>query len=43
MNDNMMTALPERPHGRDDEDSDGQYGGIVVEEHYDLNNLENEN
>ena len=43
MNDHMMTALPERPHGRDDEDSDGQYGGIVVEEHYDLNNLENEN
>ena len=42
VNDNMMAVRPERPRGRDDEDNDGNYGGIPVQENYDLNNLENE-
>jgi hypothetical protein len=42
VNDNMMTVLPESPFGRDDEDNDGKYGGIWVQESYDLYNLENE-
>ena len=42
MDDNMMTVLSESRLGRDDEDSDGNYGGILVEERYDLNDLENE-
>jgi hypothetical protein len=39
---NMMTVLPESPLGPDDEDNDGNYRGISVQENYDLNNLENE-
>ena len=39
---NMMTVLPEGPLGPDDEDTDGNYRGISVQESYDLNNLENE-
>ena len=42
VNDNMMTVLSESPLGPDDADNDGHYGGISVEENYDLNNLENE-
>ena len=42
VNGNMMTVLPESPAGPDDEDNDGNYGGIPVQESYDLNNLENE-
>jgi hypothetical protein len=42
VNDNMMTVLPESPVGPDDNDNDGNYGGISVQESYDLNNLENE-
>lgn len=38
----MMTVLPERTIGPDDKDNDGNYGGILVQESYDLNNLENE-
>src|SRR5262245_15818529 len=43
MNDNMMTVLPESSDGPDDDDNDGNYRGIAVEESYDPNNLENEN
>lgn len=39
---NMMTVLPEPPLDPDDEDTDGNYRGISVQENYDLNNLENE-
>jgi hypothetical protein len=39
---NMMTVLPETPVGLDDQDNDGHYVGISVQESYDLNNLENE-
>ena len=39
---NMMTVLPESPVGPDDEDNDGNYVGISVQETCDLNNLENE-
>jgi hypothetical protein len=42
VNDNMMTVLPESPLRPDDTDNDGHYGGIPVQESYDLNNLENE-
>ena len=43
VNDNMMmTVLPEKTIGPDDKDNDGNYGGILVQESYDLNNLENE-
>jgi len=42
VNDNMMTVLPESPPGPDDKDNDGYYGGISVQESYNLNNLENE-
>ena len=42
VNDNMMTALPERPLGPDDKDNDGHYVGILVQESYDVNKLENE-
>jgi len=42
VNDNMMTVLPESPLGPDDKDNDGYYGGISVQESYNLNNLENE-
>ena len=42
VNDNMMTVLPERPRRPDDEDNDGNYAGISVQESYDLNNLEDE-
>jgi len=38
---NMMTALSDRPLGPDDEDNDGNYRGIWVQENYDLNDLEN--
>src|SRR5262249_3101509 len=37
VNDNMMTVLHERPDGPDDDDNDGNYRGISVEESYDLN------
>ena len=39
---NMMTVLPETPVGLDDQDNDGHYVGILVQESYNLNNLENE-
>ena len=42
VNDNMMTVLPESPLGPDDDDNDGNYAGISVQERDDLNNLENE-
>ena len=42
VNDNMMTVLPESPASPGDADTDGNYGGIVVEERYDLNNIQNE-
>jgi hypothetical protein len=42
VNANMMTVLPESPVGPDDEDNDGHYVGISVQESYDQNNLENE-
>ena len=42
VNDNMMTVLPESPLRPDDPDNDGHYGGIAVQERYDLNNLENQ-
>jgi hypothetical protein len=42
VNDNMMTVLPESPGGPDDEDNDGNYRGIAVQENYDLDNLKNE-
>ena len=42
VNDNMMTVLPESPLSPDDEDNDGNYRGISVQERYDLNNVENE-
>jgi hypothetical protein len=42
VNHNMMTVLPESPLSPDDEDNDGDYRGISVQEGYDLNNLENE-
>jgi hypothetical protein len=42
VNANMMTVLPESAPGPDDEDNEGNYGGISVQESYDLNNLENE-
>src|SRR5262245_35849765 len=43
VNDNMMTVLPESADSPDDDDNDGHYRGIPVQESYDLNNLENEN
>jgi hypothetical protein len=43
VNANMMMVLPESSLGRDDEDNDGHYRGIWVNETYDLNNLQNEN
>ena len=42
VNDNMMTVLPDTPPGRDEEDNDGHYVGISVQENYDLNNIEKE-
>ena len=42
VNGNMMMVLSESPLGPDDEDNDGHYRGIPVQENYDLNNLENE-
>ena len=39
---NMMTVLPESPVGPDDEDNDGNYVGISVQESYDPNNLKND-
>ena len=30
------------PAGPDDKDNDGKYGGVSVQDSYDLNNLENE-
>ena len=42
MNANMMTPLAELPVSLVDEDNDGHYRGIPVQEIYDLNNLENE-
>jgi hypothetical protein len=42
VNDNMMTVLPESPGGPDDDDNDGHYRGISVQESYDLNKVENE-
>jgi hypothetical protein len=42
VNDNMMTVLPESVDP-DDEDNDGHYRGIFVQESYDPDNLENEN
>ena len=42
VNANMMTVLPETTIGADDKDNDGFYGGVLVQESYDLNNLENE-
>ncbi len=42
MNANMMTPLAELPVSLVDEDNDGHYHGIPVQEIYDLNNLENE-
>jgi len=42
VNDNMMTVLAENTVGRDDEDNDGTYRGIPVQETYDANNLEYE-
>ena len=41
VNGNMMTVLPERRPGPDDDDNDGNYRGIFVQENYDLNNLNN--
>jgi hypothetical protein len=41
VNGNLMTVLPESPLGPDDEDNDGNYRGISVQENYDLNNLGN--
>jgi hypothetical protein len=38
----MMMVLPERALGPDDRDNDGHYGGISVQESYDLNNLRDE-
>jgi hypothetical protein len=38
----MMTVLPESPLRPDDDDNDGNYAGISVQESYDLTNLENE-
>ena len=42
VNDNMMTVLPESPIGPDDDDNDGNYVGISVQESSDPSNLENE-
>ena len=42
VNDNMMTVLAENTVGRDDEDNDGTYRGVPVQETYDANNLEYE-
>ena len=42
VNGNLMTVLPESPQSPDDEDNDGYYRGIAVQELYDPNNLENE-
>jgi hypothetical protein len=42
VNGNMMMVLPKTSAGRDDEDNDGNYRGIPVQESYDLNNVENE-
>ncbi len=42
VNGNMMTVLPESGPGSDDEDNDGHYSGIPVQENYPLNNIENE-
>jgi hypothetical protein len=42
VNGNVMTVLREGPLGPDDEDNDGNYRGIPVQENYDLNNLEND-
>jgi hypothetical protein len=42
VNDNMMTVLPDSALGPDDNDNDGHYRGIPVQESSDLNNLDNE-
>ena len=42
VNGNMMTVLPESSLSPDDEDNDGNYVGISVQENYRLNNIENE-
>jgi hypothetical protein len=41
VNGNLMTVLPESRLCPDDEDNDGNYRGISVQENYDLNNLGN--
>ncbi|HET9832809.1 MAG TPA: vanadium-dependent haloperoxidase [Vicinamibacterales bacterium] len=43
VNDNMMSVLRERRLDPEDQDNDGNYRGIFVQETYDLDNLENEN
>src|SRR5262249_2306760 len=43
VNGTMMTVLSESPLGPDNEDNDGHYRGIPVQESYDLNNIENKN
>jgi hypothetical protein len=40
VHENMMTVLRERAVDRDDEDGDGNYVGIPVQERYDLDNLD---
>jgi hypothetical protein len=35
-------VLPESAVGPDDDDNDGHYRGIAVQESYDLNNVQNE-
>jgi len=42
LNGHMMTVLPESSLSPDDEDNDGNYVGISVQENYRLNNIENE-
>jgi len=39
---NMMTRLHDGHAGRDDQDNDGHYVGIPVQERYDLDDVENE-
>jgi hypothetical protein len=43
VNENLMTVLSEGPGDPDDEDNDGNYRGIFVQESYELDNVENEN
>jgi hypothetical protein len=40
VNDNMMTVLPESAGSPADDDNDGHYRGISVQERYDLNDIE---